>query len=399
MSIIPSAPLISGAKTCGRWITAQRLARRGFEGRGIAEASRGHDCASVVHYKADRASSNRMRAAVASSAAAAALAARSCRATTLRRTARGSRKRSTIHRHGRKQVHLSGLCIGRCGCNHAELQMPHETQAGPNGRPHKSKTYGRIETWHATCGDRGRHVPMTWVTVGFMVRLAVRSARGTGGAEVAGIAGSRTCGLRSDDQTFWNSGTAPEDLNLGLGTISRREDAIRIRTQIRSEDSSPSAGFGLTEIRLTADTTQIALEDGSSINGQATLVQSGTTKVLGNATLATEADTHRVVEAITTSSGNRTVTQTGYDAGGGVVFVVKSTTNAAGTSITNRYDDNGDGVVDRFQTIVVTTGGAGERIETRLDLYRRHRRYLSPRFVTGTSTPKSSKSLARWRKK
>jgi hypothetical protein len=43
-------------------------------------------------------------------------------------------------------------------------------------------------------------------------------------------------------------------------------------------------------------------------------------------------------------------------------------TNATGTNTANSYDDNGDGVVDRLQTIVTVTNGDGSKTETRTNL-------------------------------
>ena len=43
--------------------------------------------------------------------------------------------------------------------------------------------------------------------------------------------------------------------------------------------------LGITQINLTADATQIALADGSSINGQTSFVINGQTRTVANATL------------------------------------------------------------------------------------------------------------------
>ena len=123
------------------------------------------------------------------------------------------------------------------------------------------------------------------------------------------------------------------------------------------------AELGITQINLTEDTTHIEMPDGSVITGQGTFVMGGVEHTLANTTLATEADGSRVEETTSLVNGVRGVVQTGYDAAGAVDFVIKSVTNAAGTSITNTFDDNGDGVVDRTQTITtVTTNGV--KVET-----------------------------------
>jgi hypothetical protein len=55
---------------------------------------------------------------------------------------------------------------------------------------------------------------------------------------------------------------------------------------------------------------------------------------------------------------------TAFLANGDVAYVITSVTNPAGTNITNSYDDNGDGVVDRVQAIVKVTNGNGSVTET-----------------------------------
>jgi hypothetical protein len=123
------------------------------------------------------------------------------------------------------------------------------------------------------------------------------------------------------------------------------------------------ASLGITQINLTEDTTHIEMPDGSVITGQGTFVMGGVTRTLANTTLATEADGSRVEATDTGPGATRTVVQTGFDAAGAVEFVIKSLTNATGTNITNYFDDNGDGVFERTQTISTVTT-AGVKVET-----------------------------------
>jgi hypothetical protein len=124
--------------------------------------------------------------------------------------------------------------------------------------------------------------------------------------------------------------------------------------------------LGITEINLTADTTYIELPDGSLITGQTTFTRgNGTTGTVANTTLISEAQGHRVVQSTSTDgSGNKVVVSTAYDAAGAVVYAVTSVTNPAGTAITNSYDDNGDGVIDRLQTVSKVTNANGSKTET-----------------------------------
>jgi len=105
-----------------------------------------------------------------------------------------------------------------------------------------------------------------------------------------------------------------------------------------------AAALGVTEIGPTPDTTRIQLADGSAITGQARLVQGGVTKVPANATLATPAAGHRVAAAVSVTARLRTVTQTGYDAGGCVVFgrpLKKVFWGVAAGTVLRKVVDNG----------------------------------------------------------
>ncbi len=126
------------------------------------------------------------------------------------------------------------------------------------------------------------------------------------------------------------------------------------------------AQLGITEINLKPDATRIVLPDGSVINGQSRFTRSnGTTGIAANTTLMAEEQGHRVVQTPTTdASGNRTVTSTGYAADGEISFVMRSVTSADGSSVTNTYDTNGDGVVDQRQSLTTVTNAGGSKTET-----------------------------------
>ncbi|TAG24526.1 MAG: hypothetical protein EAZ40_06220, partial [Rhodobacterales bacterium] len=147
-------------------------------------------------------------------------------------------------------------------------------------------------------------------------------------------------------------------------------DFAKFKVMVTNADGSTTAmtlaALGITEINLTADATNIVLPDGSVITGQTIFTRSnGTTGTVANTTLVREVDGHRVVEVTSTDvAGNRVVVSTGYEADGSVAFVVKSVTNPAGTLVTNSYDDNGDGVVDRVQVITKVTNPNGSKSET-----------------------------------
>ncbi|WP_227271568.1 hypothetical protein [Roseobacter weihaiensis] len=126
------------------------------------------------------------------------------------------------------------------------------------------------------------------------------------------------------------------------------------------------AELGIASINLTADATRIELPDGSMITGQTTFTRAdGTTGTVANATLVAEAQGYRVDQVESTdASGNRVVVSTAYRTDGDVAYKITSVTSPDGSRITNSYDDDGDGVVDRLQDISTVTDGGGNKIET-----------------------------------
>jgi hypothetical protein len=125
------------------------------------------------------------------------------------------------------------------------------------------------------------------------------------------------------------------------------------------------AQLGITAINLTADSTEIELPDGSKITGRTTYTKGdGSTGTIANTSLAAEVQGFAVTQTITTDgSGNRVVVSQCYDAQGALAHVIKSVTSPSGNAITNSYDDTGDGVYDRVQTIAKSTDGAGIKTE------------------------------------
>ncbi len=119
----------------------------------------------------------------------------------------------------------------------------------------------------------------------------------------------------------------------------------------------PRRNAGITSINLTADATRIELPDGSVITGQTTFTRSngGPTGTVANTMLAADAQGHAVTQTVTTDgaggSGNRVVVSQCYDAQGALAYTIKSVTSRSGASVTNSYDDTGDGVYDRIQTV------------------------------------------------
>lgn len=125
------------------------------------------------------------------------------------------------------------------------------------------------------------------------------------------------------------------------------------------------ADIDITSIDLTADATHLELPDGSVITGQTTFTRSdGTTGTVADTSLVADSQGYRLEQNVNIDgTGTRTEVSTGYAADGAIAFVITSVTTSDGASITNSYDDDGDGVVDRVQTIVTTAAGT-DTLET-----------------------------------
>jgi len=157
----------------------------------------------------------------------------------------------------------------------------------------------------------------------------------------------------------------------GDGKLTSADSAFaNFKILVTNADGSTTtktlAQLGITEINLTEDATRIVLPDGSVIEGQTTFKKSnGTTGTVASTSLVAETDGHRVTEAVSTDvNGNRVVVNTVYGAGGTILYAVTSVTSPSGASITNSWDDDGDGVTDRIQTIDTVTNGNGSKTET-----------------------------------
>ncbi|MDD7911963.1 DUF4214 domain-containing protein, partial [Pseudovibrio exalbescens] len=133
-----------------------------------------------------------------------------------------------------------------------------------------------------------------------------------------------------------------------------------------SHTSKTLADLGIKSIGLTADASHTELADGSSISGRAVFTRTdGTTGTLGDLTLASENLGHRVEqEERIEANGTRLLTITAYALGGEIAYRIFSQTSEDGLSKLLRYDDDGDGVIDRIQTINTTRRADGSQVET-----------------------------------
>ncbi len=177
--------------------------------------------------------------------------------------------------------------------------------------------------------------------------------------------------------TEWDP-TATDDLAALRAVFDSNDDGVLdasdarfadFKVLVTNADGSTTAKTlteeGITSIDLTADTTRIELPDGSMITGQTSFTRSdGSTGTVANATLVAEAQGYRVEQDESTNgAGDRVVVSTAYTATGDVAYVITSVTSPDGSSITNSYDDDGDGVVDRLQEISMQEVN-GNKVET-----------------------------------
>ncbi|WP_082024820.1 DUF4214 domain-containing protein [Mameliella alba] len=131
---------------------------------------------------------------------------------------------------------------------------------------------------------------------------------------------------------------------------------VLVTNEDGSQEAKSLAQLGIKSLNLNEDATNIELPDGSVITGKASFSYSGGgTGTLGDVTLVADGQSYRVTRSDTVANGERTVVQTGYDGSGAVAFVYTAVSALDGTEVTNFYDDNGDGVVDRVQTIEIAT--------------------------------------------
>ncbi len=157
----------------------------------------------------------------------------------------------------------------------------------------------------------------------------------------------------------------------GDGKLTAADAAFsQFKLEVTNADGSTSvmtlAQAGITSINLTADATSIELPDGSVITGQTTFTTaSGSTGTVANTTLATATQGYATTQTVSVDgSGTRTVVTKGFDGSGALAFVYSSTSSANGYWVSNSYDDNGDGVIDRIQSIStsVTNGVKTETV-------------------------------------
>ncbi len=125
------------------------------------------------------------------------------------------------------------------------------------------------------------------------------------------------------------------------------------------------AAAGIASINLIPDASKLVLPDGSTVDGQASYTRTnGTTGIAAAVTLHSDAYGYILKQTVThNGDGSTTIDNKALNPDGSVAKDTVLLTSADGRTRTLSFDDTGDGVVDRIQTIVSATN-AGVVTET-----------------------------------
>lgn len=114
--------------------------------------------------------------------------------------------------------------------------------------------------------------------------------------------------------------------------------------------------LGITSIDLTPTGSGQTFADGSAITGTTTFTRvDGTTGAVGDALLATDDAQYKILtETVSNANGSTKKDIYGSNVDGSLAFHNQITTSADGSSISTKFDDDGNGTFDRSQTNVTT---------------------------------------------
>jgi Ca2+-binding RTX toxin-like protein len=145
-------------------------------------------------------------------------------------------------------------------------------------------------------------------------------------------------------------------------------ELTRFRIVVTNADGTTSIKtldeLGITSIDLITDSTKIVLHDGSSIDGMTTFTMKGVIGKAATVSLAAEAQGYAVTNSeISELDGSKTITNVARNADGSIASVTVTKTETNGDR-TISFDNDGDGVVDRKQTIVTVENVDKSHTET-----------------------------------
>jgi trimeric autotransporter adhesin len=155
------------------------------------------------------------------------------------------------------------------------------------------------------------------------------------------------------------------------------------------------AEAGITSINLIPDATRIVLPDGSTINGQTMFARSGGgTGTAAAVTLTADVAGHILDQTVThNGDGSTTIDNRALNPDGSAAYEIIGVTSADGNTRTLSVDGDGDGVIDKVQTIATVTNGDGSTTETLTN--RNGAAVLLDRTITTTSADRKTISIAR----
>ncbi len=173
----------------------------------------------------------------------------------------------------------------------------------------------------------------------------------------------------NDLQALRNVFDTNHDGKLDAGDAKFSEFKLLVTNTDGTQTLETLAQAGIASIDLIADSTKVALPDGSSIDGQTSYTRTdGSTGTAATVTFAYDAFGNAIAQTIVHNpDGSTTIDNKQIGPNGSLAGETVSTTSADGKSRTLTFDDNGDGVIDRIQTDVTSTNADGSTTEALTD--------------------------------
>ncbi|TWC00217.1 hemolysin type calcium binding protein [Bradyrhizobium macuxiense] len=177
-------------------------------------------------------------------------------------------------------------------------------------------------------------------------------------------------GAKSDMQALLDVFDTNHDGALDAGDADFSKFFVLVSNANGTQTAYSLAALGITSINLNANATNVALPDGSSIDGETTFTMTNpstgvtTTNVAATVTLAVDSNGYLVATSDTANAdGSETVANVASYANGSVAYERVLNTSSDGLSRTLTNLNNG-GVVTTIQTDNTVVNGDGSKTET-----------------------------------
>jgi autotransporter passenger strand-loop-strand repeat protein len=178
----------------------------------------------------------------------------------------------------------------------------------------------------------------------------------------------------SDMQALLDVFDTNHDGALDAGDTNFANFFVMVTNADGTQTARSLASLGITSINLNQDATNIALPDGSSINGETTFTTSSGSGTAATVTFAADPFGHVVTSTTTTNAdGSTTIVNTADNSDGSVVYqrilntlITSSVSSGITTTTTNKTLStvNNGGVVMTLQTDVIAASTNGVTSET-----------------------------------